>query len=219
MRMAYDSSRARVIAEGYNPNDGHTTWEWDGTNWTVSTTPYGPGPVVHGSMCYDSRSGRLVYFGGNQYGYGAVSFDTWELASTYYLFGSGCSGPHGQLRIEPNQYPVLGSPFSIRIVNMPYNQPGLVFPLGLSRERWGLLGLPLSLAAIGMPGCTLSVSGEVPPVGLMPTIFGLAVWGFQMPSDAFLYGSEFYNQVFYLDPGSNAAGVISSNGGQATIGR
>jgi hypothetical protein len=47
-----------------------TTWTWDGKNWTLRQD-FGPSPRFGHTMCYDSKRGTLVLFGG------AVSATTW----------------------------------------------------------------------------------------------------------------------------------------------
>ena len=53
-----------------------TTWTWDGRNWTVRQD-FGPSPRAMANMCYDSKRGRLVLYGGCVNQTTAVD-DTWE---------------------------------------------------------------------------------------------------------------------------------------------
>jgi len=56
-----------------------STWTWDGKHWTLRQH-FGPSPRYGHSMCYDSKRGRLVLFGGGaDTPSGPVDFmDTWE---------------------------------------------------------------------------------------------------------------------------------------------
>src|SRR2546426_452992 len=78
--MAYDSESARTVLFGGQGNSGFLddTWAYDfnanmWTNMTPAITP--PSRYKH-AMAYDSKSDRVILFGGNSYG-NAVFNDTW----------------------------------------------------------------------------------------------------------------------------------------------
>src|SRR5215470_13926772 len=65
-RMAYDSSRRRVVL--FAGRSGTTvvfndTWEWDGDYWT-QTSDLGPPPRSAHGLVFDSLRQRTVCFGG-----------------------------------------------------------------------------------------------------------------------------------------------------------
>ena len=53
-----------------------STWTWNGRNWTLRQD-FGPSPRSGHSMCYDSKRGTLVLYGGGS-GTRVFSTDTWE---------------------------------------------------------------------------------------------------------------------------------------------
>lgn len=54
-----------------------STWTWDGRNWTLRQD-FAPSPRYGANMCYDSKRGTLVLYGGASSA-GAVFFtETWE---------------------------------------------------------------------------------------------------------------------------------------------
>ena len=53
-----------------------TTWTWDGRDWTLRQD-IGPSPRYGPIMCYDSKRGTLVLYGGVS-GTGVFLTDTWE---------------------------------------------------------------------------------------------------------------------------------------------
>ena len=67
-----------------------------------------------------------------------------------------------------------------------------------------------------MRGCSLLVSTE--QSFAFSTAAGRVVWGFPVDLSAALYGADFYNQAFIVDPGANLLGVIGTNAGHGTIG-
>jgi hypothetical protein len=79
--MAYDINRKCVVMFGGYRLTGTTstylndTWEWDGKEWTqVEDT--GPAPRSGMAMCFDSKRGRVLLFGG---GNATAQFDdTWS---------------------------------------------------------------------------------------------------------------------------------------------
>jgi hypothetical protein len=140
--------------------------------------------------------------------------------SAYTTFGTGCIGSNGPPRLEPNQLPRIGKTFSVLLLGLPIDQPGLGF-FGTSRTNWGLLPLPLALDPIGMQGCKLWVSGEVSYVIQNTGPHGVLAWslpGAVIPANTALIGSKFYNQAIIVDPQANPAGLVATNGGEGVIG-
>ena len=73
-QMAFDASRGRVVvyggANGNFTTNYSDTWEWDGSNWAPAPLARGDGLWNAGArsahaMTYDSRSERVVLFGGD----------------------------------------------------------------------------------------------------------------------------------------------------------
>jgi cysteine-rich repeat protein len=65
--LAFDAKRGKtVLVGGY---DGSTvfstsTWTWDGSSWTLETTPTAPPPRAHAAIAYDRARENVVLFGG-----------------------------------------------------------------------------------------------------------------------------------------------------------
>jgi hypothetical protein len=136
----------------------------------------------------------------------------------YDPFGSGCQGTRGVPALSSVEMPKIGNPFSVLLTNLPLNQPGFIFPVSGSKTTWGAVSLPLDLGPMGLTGCKLLVSGDVPAMPLMPTPIGVAVWGLPIPNSPALVGAKFYNQAFFVDPKANPAGVTASNAAEGVIG-
>jgi choice-of-anchor C domain-containing protein len=137
--------------------------------------------------------------------------------ATYRTFGSGCLGSNGVPNITPNQPPRIGQPFSFIATQVPLNQLALVV-FGFSRDALGSVTLPLLLDSYGMPGCSLFASPDIIFTIADTGPFGAFVWGISLPSEPRAIGIPFFNQVFAGDPGSNPAGLVSSNAGAGVVG-
>lgn len=77
--MAFDAARnVTVLFGGVSMADGallHDTWTWDGTTWTLRTSP--TAPPCFGPMTYDASRQRIVFF--SEYcNNGNYSNETWE---------------------------------------------------------------------------------------------------------------------------------------------
>ena len=120
-------------------------------------------------------------------------------------FGSGCPGTSGN---PPIIQTAGGAPdatvgnanFQIVLSKALPIAPALLMG-GVSNTFWAGLGLPLpvNLAALGFPACSLNVSAEV----LFPTSTtadGIEFLPMPVPANAALAGQSVYFQWFVLDP-------------------
>ena len=160
-------------------------------------------------------------------GAGALA-DTWGFRAGYPAhfgtFGSGCAGSVGtpQLGKHPGyaQLPWLGTFFGLRITNVPnVGLPPFLPPfllLGASSASFQGLHLPLSLAALSMPGCSLLCSAEVS----LPSVpnGNTASLALFIPSTMSILGAQLYGQAFVFDAGANPFGATVSNACELTIG-
>ncbi len=162
------------------------------------------------------RPGMLL-FGGRRSS-SAWLDETWLLegadqASAVDRFGIGCAGSRGtpDLHAIEGSLPILGQSLELRIRALPVSRLSPPFGLiGFSRDRVGGTPLPIDLAPIGMPGCSLLVSAELDTA--LDNLGGYARWSFPIPFDPTLIGAEVYLQAFALDPGIHALGATMSNG-------
>jgi hypothetical protein len=225
----YDTTRGVTVVFGGSVWGGgsqalNDTWEWNGATW-VQRTPFGSPPVryAHG-MAFDPVRGRVVIFGGES-SFTSVYGDTWEYQSvansqpTWAALGTGCTGTDGRpvLSPEAGRLPHLGEIFPMRIAPLPVSiLVTAIGILGASDTRWGPFPLPLDLGVVGMTGCVSYVSLEIAVA--LTNQNGAATWPISIPADLALVGQRFYQQGLVVDPGSNAMGLIVSNGGAATMG-
>lgn len=80
--LAYDTQRARVIAQIYRVPNMLETWAWDGTMWTqLEVAPAYP-HAGHGAVVFDGARAELLSFGGSEVAApGEPLFETWTLAT------------------------------------------------------------------------------------------------------------------------------------------
>jgi hypothetical protein len=206
--MCHDAQRGAVLIHGGNGIGGGSlgTWSWDGTQWTSGPSQ---GPLCEGGeMAYDSARQRTVLFVGESSGSG-----TWELVSTgpsATPFGAGCGSPALALAGLPTAPPAIGTTAGAAVTSAP--SPFAFVALGVSDTTFGPFSLPVSLASIGMHGCSLLHSAEVIGEPTTPTGAGTASYTFAIPNNASLVGFHVYLQAWAWAPGANAVNVIVSNG-------
>ena len=88
---------------------------------------------------------------------------------------------------------------------------------GSADKSWRGKPLPLNLAFMGMPKCSLLVSWDLTaPVFALNTA---TTWKILVPMDSGLLGAEFFNQLWIQDASANPAGIATSNGGRGVVGR
>lgn len=217
--LAYDASRQRTVLFGGFPGLLGDTWEWDGATWLQRSPLAGPQPRQQHAIVFDAARGEVVLFGGSTLA-GAVA-DTWRYAPTnpasYVPFGGGCAGGTGApvLVADPNSLPWIGHAFVRVVDNLPPASPAFVIA-GFSNTSWGGGSLPLSLQALGMPGCLLLVAPDV--VLAMTTVGTSAHLTLNIPNNSALLGLSFYDQSLVLDAQANPFGAVVSNGAIATVG-
>ena len=99
--MAYDSSRQRVVLFGGNVTNwtAGDTWEWDGTAWSLRTTPAAPPGRMYHALTYDPLRARVVLFGGTRLVNGSwVDLnDLWEWDGVAWQQRMTASGPAPRL--------------------------------------------------------------------------------------------------------------------------
>jgi hypothetical protein len=221
--MAYDSVRHRVILFGGNaPSSGFAgdTWEWDGTTWFQQASSPAPAARSLSALAWQDSRGRTFLFGGlgGPVGQRVETQDSWEFgtptaAAAVRVFGSGCGTP--ALTITPSGRPLLGT----TQVTFVGNVPNVAFmSVGLSDTAIGTFPLPLALDGFGLPGCWLyqdCIDVAEPCAFQSP---GAARHGIAVPNDIGLLGIRVYLQAWAPATGSNAAGLITSNAAELTVG-
>ena len=92
--LAYDNNRRRVILfGGFHASSRSAlsdTWEWDGAVWTKMVPVTSPPARSGHALAYDQRRGKVVLFGGDNWG--ALS-DTWEWDGVTWTQRTPASAP------------------------------------------------------------------------------------------------------------------------------
>lgn len=212
--MVTDFARGRIVMFG---NQGVAdTWEWDGAlgNWLHRTTPTLPAVREDTYLAYDLIREQVTMFGS------VAVPETWVYAPTnpanFFTSGTGCAGT---LSVAPTvsstERPWLGETFHVTVYPVPNNTVAIMV-VGLSDTMSGSTPLPIPLALIGMPGCTLQVDPLI--IDAFFAIGNTATWTFAVPGTASLLGVQVFAQGGAIDIGANPANLILANHGTATIG-
>jgi len=109
-----------------------------------------------------------------------------------------------------------GAGFTLELSSVPSNAfAGIA--IGFSNAVWSGGTLPASLAAVGMPGCTLFMSPDVLLL-TQASPAGVATHTLTLPNVPVFAGATIFSQAMALDPGVNALGAVVSNAVAATTG-
>ena len=143
---------------------------------------------------------------------------TWKnsrVPGKFTVFGSGCNGSNG----VPTHYGVglaqTGSSSSYGMQKGPKN--GIVLlALGLSKQKWGAIPLPLDLTPLGATGCKLytAIGITFPGVTSSTGSVGKLI---PIPNDPNLVGASFFTQYICVDK-ANSLGLTFSNGLETKLG-
>ena len=110
-------------------------------------------------------------------------------------------------------FPQLGATYEPTLTDALSSSTALLAS-GLDDQSYQ--GLPLPLALPGAPGCELLVSADL--LSLVTTdANGEARAPIAVPATPSLVGLALFHQWFVVDPTVNALGIVTSNGGSATI--
>jgi hypothetical protein len=200
------------------PNCDGISLSPEGARASVTSTPQQvapPGTLV----ILDVQTGSVLHSValGNMWNIYTTAWQDASPTATYGPFGAGCAGTLGvpSLVASPGSRPQLGATFTAILGNLPFGIA--VLDVGLSNQLiGGTVPLPLPLASIGMPGCSLLVD---PLVSLVLVGAGSsASWSLAVPNQQSLFGVQFFSQAFSLDPAANAFGFAASAGTTATVG-
>ncbi|MEZ5967160.1 MAG: serine hydrolase [Planctomycetota bacterium] len=151
-------------------------------------------------------------------------FPTYGLASyprrnpgTATPFGTACgAAPHVPAH-SSSGFPEVGRSQNFEL-RRGLPQSLALLNVGLSRRIFNGLPLPLDLAVLGAPGCSLLVG----PVLTIPTRIGasgVAGASVQYPPDPGLVGAHLYSQFAMADANANPLGLAYSNGIETRVGQ
>jgi hypothetical protein len=192
-------------------------WEYDGSTWTQLTSVYDGvyPPRAEFGLVHDVARDRMVVFGG-QIANGGLQDDTWEYGACFKPFGFGCAGSNGTPVLTGIAVPKLGTTCSANLTNLVPTIPFGIVAVGLSRTQWALGSLPMLLTPLGMPGCRAYQSSDL--LVTVPAAGGVATWTWNVPATTANVGAAFHLQGLSLDPGANAAWLVTSNATTMVIG-
>lgn len=129
--------------------------------------------------------------------------------TTYVSVAPGCAGSRPATRLIPRDTPRIGRDLMVTLFDLPFNIAMLA--MGLQPAA------PLSLATLGMPGCTWHTSLDA--VGLLAGQNNQATWSLSIPDLPSLVGLQFYHQALVLDPAAgNSFGAVVSDVAQGVVG-
>ena len=215
-RMAPMLTHGKLVLHGKSAaNDENDTWAWDGSTWHLMPLT-DPWPVRFNAVLqWDWGASRVVMVAGHDGGGTTGAVHTLAIAApgAFVASGTGCPGPAGTPQLSGSGFPWVGAMPLLRTAPVPLLG---VFVLGASNTMSGGTPLPLSLAPIGMPGCTLQVSLDVlltaTPTG------GVAMCSVLIPMQPALVGFTLHAQAGSLDPGANPLGLTLSNALAVVVG-
>lgn len=88
--MVYDEAREQIVLVG--DHAGANTWTWEGTNWTLITSPNTPAPRHSYGLAYDAARRQTVLFGGGDPNNAPLN-DTWTWNGTNWIQRFPASSP------------------------------------------------------------------------------------------------------------------------------
>ena len=106
--------------------------------------------------------------------------------------------------------PRLGQVAAADLTQTP--SPFVGIAVGFSDTAMGALPLPAPLATVGMPGCTLLQSSDLLGLAAAPLTATSFRYSLAIPNQPALLGLWIYLQGHAFAPGTNALGVVVSNG-------
>lgn len=182
------------------------SYTFDGAAWT--TWPLGAHVELdNATFTADAGSGRVFGVGRT----GSVWELDWPGTASLVRYGRGCPGSAGTPRLDriSPTTPQLGQLLPLRLSMLPPSPGVAVLALGDSIATAVGLPLPLSLQAVGLPGCSL----WIPLLATAPVVHGGIAQTFLVPLPATpsFAGVLFDLQAFVLDPAAaNGFGSVSN---------
>lgn len=138
------------------------------------------------------------------------------IAGGFNPVGTGCAGSEGTPYLFSPVTPYVGETLPLIVADVPSSS--IVFlVLGGSNTTWGGTSLPVNLALVGAPGCTLYNSPDV--LLAMGNFNGTAYLPFPIPTGVVPSSTPaFFVQALATDFGTNPLGLIFSNGAEVVVG-
>jgi len=135
---------------------------------------------------------------------------------TYTTFGRGCPGKFGTPALTGSGNHRVGGSTEVRVVNLTPSTPSVLY-MGFSDTHWFQRKiLPFDLGALGMKGCTLWSSPDIPVAGASSARGDFAV-AYRNPTSSGLIGLAVFHQLLAVDSTLTPPFIVS-NAGKATVG-
>lgn len=159
-----------VMVGGHGAQDFRETWTWDGTDWSPLTTAHQFDTGDGIAAAYDPDRREIILFGGGTFvGPAPIYYrgEVWRLRdvslTTWTHSGVGCDAGSGPLQLEALDPPALGTTARIELRNTPALFTALPIGwVGFDDQQWNGLTLPIDLAVLGSPGCSIWADAQVP---------------------------------------------------------
>ena len=219
--MAYDAKAERVVIIGGETDNGcvNDAWAWDGIVWTKLIPSGGsslPSVRKGSQLLFDTSGNRLLLHGGRCNA--GFSDELWDIQLPVFArtesIGVGCAGSNGvpTLAIANGTTPVTATTVEFSYGNGP-TFPGIIpiMSVGFDTQSFQGLTLPLPLALLGLPGCTLYHSADVSTSFLSTLMAGEFTWSLSLPNNTNLLGQEFFYQGLHIELPPSASWAAMSN--------
>ncbi|HEX6811193.1 MAG TPA: hypothetical protein VF384_06200 [Planctomycetota bacterium] len=120
---------------------------------------------------------------------------------------------------QPSSRPWIGGTLSVDIgaTWSPLPTPFAFLATGFGDQTFQGVPLPISLASIGMPSCTLNIDPAV--TAAVPVSGGVGTATLPIPMSMGLVGVQFFQQAFAVWPGANPLNLLATPSNRYTIGR
>ncbi|MBM4061382.1 MAG: hypothetical protein FJ265_09865, partial [Planctomycetes bacterium] len=136
--------------------------------------------------------------------------------AAYVRTGLGCAGSMPAAALVPLDLPRIGTVLTVALDHLPADVALMFTGLSATASRFG--PLPLSLAGLGMPGCTAYTSDDA--VTFVIGSGNRARYELSIPAGSALVGLRLHQQALVLDPGAgNALGAAISDAAALVVGR
>jgi hypothetical protein len=219
--MAYDPRSERVVVIGGETDNGcvDDVWSWDGSGWVKHFATSGVMPSARkGAAVYvDAVTNELRLHGG---GCGSnYSDELWSFLLPVFArsesIGVGCAGSNGvpTLDLTNGTSPVIGTTVDFLYSNALNSLlvTAAIVAVGFDQSSYQGIPLPLPLAVIGLPGCTLYHSNDLSVSVGVAAGAAQFTWSLGIPNNATFLGLEVFVQGLHLEFAGAGSWAAMSN--------